>query len=1282
MSEEIRDAVILKPAAGTTEGIAESKRQKALLKTGALQNAILNSANFSSIATDEKGVIQIFNVGAERMLGYAAVDVLNKITPVEIFDPQELIVRAQALSVELDTPIAPGFEALVFKASRGIEDIYELTKIRKDGSRFPAIVSVTALRDAQGEIIGYLLLCTDNTARKQVEAERQHLLEIQEETNKQLQQTNLTLQVSEERLAVTLNSIGDAVIATDAEARVTLLNPLAEQLTGWTRAEAIGRPVDEVFHIINQETRQPAIIPVMETLVHGTIQGLANHTVLISSDGSECAIADSCAPIRDRDDQVIGAVLVFRDVTEEYTVQQTMEEQQIELELQNEELRTSQEALHISQERYFDLYDFAPVGYCTISEQGLILEANLTTANLLGLPRGELVNQPISRFIVKEDADIYYLLHKQLSKIGEAQKCELRMVNDGKQIWMQLSITTAQDNGAPVLRIVMNDINERKRAEEALFKAGALQRAIFNSANFSSIATDAKGVIQIFNVGAERMLGYTAADVMNKITPAEISDPQEVIARAEALSVELGTPITPGFEALVFKASRGIEDIYELTYIRKDGSRFPAIVSVTALRDDENTIIGYLLIGTDNTARKQAEEALLKAGALQSAIFNSANFSSIATDAKGVIQIFNVGAERMLGYAAADVMNKITPAEISDPQEVIARAKALSAELETQIAPGFETLVFKASRGIEDIYELTYIRKDGSRFPAVVSVTALRDDKNAIIGYLLIGTDNTARKQIEAEQKLLDQRLRDQQFYTRSLIESNIDALMTTDPSGIISDVNKQMEELTGCTRDELIGAPFKNYFTDPERAEAAIKQVLSEKKVSNYELTARAMDGKKTVVSFNAATFYNRDRKLQGVFAAARDVTERKRMDHELENAKSVAENANLAKSDFLSRMSHELRTPLNAILGFAQLLEAGTPPPTATQIVRLHQIIKAGWYLLELINEILDLAVIESGKLSLSREPVSLVDVMRECQAMIEPQAQKSDIHISFLPFDETWFAYADRTRVKQVLINLLSNAIKYNREHGTVKVECTESTPERIRVSIKDSGVGLSPEKLLQLFQPFNRLGQEAGTEEGTGIGLVVTKQLVELMGGAIGVESTVGVGSKFWIELIREVMPQFAAESILPSELALQVHGNAARRTLLYVEDNPANLMLVEQIIEDHPHVNMLSARDGRQGITMAVAHLPDVILMDINLPGLNGFQALKLLREDPLTAHIPVLAISANAMPRDIAKGLKAGFFRYLTKPINVNEFMNALDGALKFAETGLDDTNKMDKYDD
>ena len=595
------------------------------------------------------------------------------------------------------------------------------------------------------------------------------------------------------------------------------------------------------------------------------------------------------------------------------------------------------------------------------------------------------------------------------------------------------------------------DNTARQQAEEALLKAGALQRAIFNSANFSSIATDAKGVIQIFNVGAERMLGYTAADVMNKLTPADISDPQELIARAKALSIEIGTPITPGFEALVFKASRGIEDIYELTYIRKDGSRFGAVVSVTALRDAQDVIIGYLLIGTDNTARQQAEEALLKAGALQRAIFNSANFSSIATDAKGVIQIFNVGAERMLGYTAAEVMNKITPADISDPQELIARAKALSVELETSITPGFEALVFKASRGIEDIYELTYIRKDGSRFPAVVSVTALRDAQGTIIGYLLIGTDNTARKLVEAEQKKLDQRLRDQQFYTRSLIESNIDALMATDPSGIITDVNKQMEALTGCTRDELIGAPFKDYFTDPERAEAAIKLVLSEKKVTDYELTACARDGKQTVVSYNATTFYDRNRTLQGVFAAARDVTERKRVEAELRAAKAVAESASQTKSDFLASMSHEIRTPMNAIIGIADLLAKTPLAPEQDKYVQIFR--RAGDNLLNLINDILDLSKVEASQLELERTGFSLNDHLEKVTEMVADRAHEKGLALvcEIAPNVPTDLV-GDPTRLRQVLLNLLSNAIKFT-ESGEVSLRvragCGLLRPNRIAV-----------------------------------------------------------------------------------------------------------------------------------------------------------------------------------------------------------------------------------------
>ncbi len=383
------------------------------------------------------------------------------------------------------------------------------------------------------------------------------------------------------------------------------------------------------------------------------------------------------------------------------------------------------------------------------------------------------------------------------------------------------------------------------------------------------------------------------------------------------------------------------------------------------------------------------------------------------------------------------------------------------------------------------------------------------------------------------------------------------------------------------------------------------------------------------------------------------------------------MAEKANLAKSEFLSSMSHELRSPLNAILGFAQLMEADThTPPTPPQKDSIGQILKAGWYLLDLINEILDLALIESGKLSLSHEPVSLADVMIDCQAMIESQAQKHDIRITFPRFESPCYVYADRTRVKQVLLNLLSNAIKYNRVGGTVVVDCAAISRERIRVSVTDTGAGLTSDKLAQLFQSFNRLGREGSAEEGTGIGLVVSKRLIELMGGAIGVESSVGSGSIFWIELNVTDEPQLGVDAVsLATQVPPPAENDMRLRTLLYVEDNPANLLLVEQLIARRTDMRLLSAGDASLGISLARAHQPEIILMDINLPGISGVEALKLLREDPLTKHIPVIAISANAMPHDIRKGMESGFFRYLTKPIKVNEFMETVDAALQLSAT-------------
>jgi len=398
------------------------------------------------------------------------------------------------------------------------------------------------------------------------------------------------------------------------------------------------------------------------------------------------------------------------------------------------------------------------------------------------------------------------------------------------------------------------------------------------------------------------------------------------------------------------------------------------------------------------------------------------------------------------------------------------------------------------------------------------------------------------------------------------------------------------------------------------------------------------------------------------------KDISVRKRVDSELKEALAAAEKAISAKSDFLSSMSHELRTPLNAILGFTQLIESGLPPPSPSQKRSVDQILKAGWYLLELINEILDLATIESNRATLFQEPVSLHEVLLECQGMVETQANRRGIGMSFPHIEKHCFVFADRIRIKQVLVNLLSNAIKYNRVDGSLSVESALCPPDSIRIGVRDTGDGLTPEQQARLFEPFNRLGREGGTEDGTGIGLVVTKRLVELMGGRIGVDSLVGVGSVFWFELaLTTVALPDAAEAEQAALTPATSPADPLVHTLLYVEDNPANLDLVEQLIARRADLNLLTATNGPDGIALARTLLPKVILMDINLPGMSGIDVMQMLREDPLTALIPVVAVSASASKIDIANGIKAGFFSYVTKPIRVTDFMKSLDEALEHA---------------
>ncbi|MEO8004647.1 MAG: PAS domain S-box protein [Betaproteobacteria bacterium] len=683
--------------------------------------------------------------------------------------------------------------------------------------------------------------------------------------------------------------------------------------------------------------------------------------------------------------------------------------------------------------------------------------------------------------------------------------------------------------------------------------------------------------------------------------------------------------------------------------------------------------------------RRSQEALLLNADALKNAIFNSANFSSIATDAKGVIQIFNVGAERMLGYMAADVMNKITPADISDPQEVIARAKALSAELRTPINPGFEALVFKASRGIEDIYELTYIRKDGSRFPAVVSVTALRDAQEQIIGYLLIGTDNTARKQVEDERVKLDQRLRDQQFYTRSLIESNIDAIMTTDPQGIITDANKQMEALTSCTRDELIGAPFKDFFTDPEHAEAGIKRVLSEKKVSNYELTALTREGKETVVSWNATTFYDRERRLQGVFAAARDVTERKLLDHALEEAKEAAEASNRAKSVFLSTMSHEIRTPMNGVLGMLELL--GLTTLDAAQVAMLEAVRESGKTLQRTIDDILDFSKMEAGKLEVRPEAASIAEAIEAVRnTYAEIASGKGLLFKCSVDPKISPAVMVDPIRLRQILNNLVSNALKFT-ETGSIgiRVELVAQgeREERLRFHVQDSGIGISLHDRARLFQPFVQVEGESRAG-GTGLGLTICQRLATLMGGSIEMMSEPGTGTTVILELALPIADpktvanadpasarDWLSSTINARRVAPEVVQAQAEGTLVLVaDDHPTNRALIVR------QINMLgyAAESAENGVTALAKWATGrfgLLITDCNMPEMNGYELTRNIRELEAASggkRIPIIACTANALRGDAETCIAAGMDDYLAKPIELKTLAKKLDYWLPIAE--------------
>lgn len=625
----------------------------------------------------------------------------------------------------------------------------------------------------------------------------------------------------------------------------------------------------------------------------------------------------------------------------------------------------------------------------------------------------------------------------------------------------------------------------------------------------------------------------------------------------------------------------------------------------------------------------------------------------ITISSQGSIETFNPAAEKLFGYLCSEVIGRNINMLMPEPYH-----SEHDGYLQKYLETGKANII-----GIGR--EVIGLRKDGSTFPLELGVSVMRVNETTVF----IGSLRDITEKRAAEEELIQayEELTQSEFRFRSILDNALDAIITINDKGIIETFNPSAGRIFGYESHEVIGKKVNLLMPEPYRTEHDhyMERYLKTKKAgiigTTIEIAGLRKNGEEFPLS-SSLSVATVDGKI-AFTGILRDITLQKETESEIIKAREEAERANHAKSDFLSSMSHELRTPLNAILGFSQLLSMKPLNMTTHQLKNVKRISNSGRHLLELINEVLDLARVESGQVSMSIEPLSIGELLDDLMLLVNPLAADRKINLNYTKNEYSYrFVLADRTRLKQVVLNLISNAIKYNKSEGTVQVTLEEAPENLLRVSVIDTGFGIPEEQQEGLFEAFNRLGADQTEVEGTGIGLNITKKLIELMNGTIGFNSTLGQGSCFYIELpLSKSHDSNKKEEVETSQTFPTTWSETRDFDILYVEDNPANLELVRQVLMVRENIKMFAAPDARMGIDLAISHQPDLILMDINLPGMNGMEAFKVLRSNPNTSQIPVIAVSANAMERDVKKAMATGFVDYVTKPINVPQFLEKID---------------------